>query len=84
MVCAESLCCGTPVIGFKAGGPETIALPDYSRFVDYGDIDALKDVLMDELNKRREKEFVAEQSKAIYDKSIMAEEYLRVYKSLLS
>lgn len=38
MVTAESLCCGTPVVGFEAGGPESIALADYSRFVEYGDI----------------------------------------------
>ena len=33
MVTAESLCCGTPVVGFEAGGPESIALPEFSRFV---------------------------------------------------
>ena len=41
MVAAESLCCGTPVVGFKAGGPEQIALPEYSQFVEYGNIEAL-------------------------------------------
>lgn len=33
MVTAESLCCGTPVVGFKAGAPETIAIPECSEFV---------------------------------------------------
>ena len=28
MVVAESLCCGTPVVGFKAGGPEQIAIKE--------------------------------------------------------
>ena len=41
MVCAESLCCGTPVIGFRAGAPEMIALADYSEFVDHGKMDEL-------------------------------------------
>lgn len=45
MVVAESLCCGTPVVGFKAGGPESIALPEYSQFVEYGDIDGLEAAL---------------------------------------
>lgn len=40
MITAESLCCGTPIVGFKAGGPESIAIPDYSSFVEYGDMDA--------------------------------------------
>ena len=30
MVCAESLCCGTPVVGFQAGAPEGISLPAVS------------------------------------------------------
>jgi len=84
MVCAESLCCGTPVIGFKAGGPETIVLPEYSRFVEHGDIDALKDVLQEELGKHHEKVSIAKISKAVYDKSIMAEDYLKIYKSLFN
>lgn len=43
MVTAESLCCGTPVAGFKAGGPEQIAISEYSRFCEYGDIASLAD-----------------------------------------
>lgn len=42
MVTAESLCCGTPVVGFKAGGPEEISLPQYSKFVEYGNVDGLE------------------------------------------
>ena len=42
MVCAESLCCGTPVVGFEAGGTESIALDEFSEFVPYGDIDGLQ------------------------------------------
>jgi len=38
MVTVESLCCGTPVIGFKAGGPEQIAILEYCRFCEHGDI----------------------------------------------
>ena len=41
MFVAESLCCGTPVVGFKAGAPEQIAIKDYSNFVPWGDIGAL-------------------------------------------
>ena len=41
MVVAESLCCGTPVVGFRAGGPETIAIPEYSEFVEYGDVEGV-------------------------------------------
>ena len=43
MVTAESLCCGTPVVGFLAGGPESIAIEKYSAFVEYGDLNAIKE-----------------------------------------
>src|SRR5690606_6833421 len=39
MIVAESLSCGTPVAGFKAGGPESISIKEYSKFVDYGDVE---------------------------------------------
>lgn len=41
MVCAESLACGTPVVGFKAGGPECVFKGDFAQFVDYGNVEAL-------------------------------------------
>ena len=43
MVTAESLCCGTPVVGFKAGAPEEITIPEYSAFVEYTDIQSMKE-----------------------------------------
>ena len=45
MVCAESLACGTPVVGFKAGGPESVFKGDFAHFVDYGDVEALSDAV---------------------------------------
>jgi glycosyltransferase involved in cell wall biosynthesis len=41
MPVAESLCCGTPVVGYKAGGPESFADPSISSFVDQGDTESL-------------------------------------------
>ena len=45
MVTAESLCCGTPVVGFLAGGPESIAIEKFSTFVEYGDLNAIKEAI---------------------------------------
>ena len=42
MVCAESLCCGTPVAGFFAGGPESICLAEHSLFCEQGDTPTLE------------------------------------------
>ena len=78
MICAESLCCGTPVIGFKAGGPEQISIPEYSSFVEYGDIEGL----YQELSKALfENDFVVdfEKIKKTYSKYIMSKNYLSLY-----
>ena len=36
--CAESLCWGTPFAGFENEGSESIAVEEYSEFVDYRDV----------------------------------------------
>jgi glycosyltransferase involved in cell wall biosynthesis len=46
MVCAESLACGTPVIGFDSGAPKKVALPGFGEFVPYADLGALESLLM--------------------------------------
>ena len=60
MPVAESLCCGTPVVGFKAGGPEQIALPEEAiEYVDMfieatADIDSAKARQQDASNHLKE------------------------------
>ncbi len=46
LVCAESLACGTPVVGFDSGGPSEVAPEPYGRFVPYGDLSALEAVVV--------------------------------------
>lgn len=84
MPVAESLCCGTPVIGFKAGGPESIALPQFSRFCEHGDTDALFENLQEMLAVRFDRQTVARLAKETYDSALMAESYLCVYSRLLT
>ena len=53
----ESLCCGTPVYGFKAGGPESICPEEMKdNFVDNGNIDALFETMQKGLGKNCVKE----------------------------
>lgn len=82
MVCAESLCCGTPVVGFKAGAPETISIPEYSEFVEQGDDDALEEALRRWLYQRHEASMISEEAKNKYACTIMAEKYYSIYDSL--
>lgn len=80
MVTAESLCCGTPVVGFKAGGPESIALPDYSSFVEQGDDDALERELRNMLEFHYDKKTISLTAHSTYNDIKMCKEYLRIYK----
>lgn len=83
MVTAESLCCGTPVVGFKAGGPESIAINEYCKFVEYGDIEQLAAVLKNALNQIYDKANIASLSGDKYSKKAMSDNYLNIYKQLL-
>lgn len=83
MVTAESLCCGTPVVGFEAGAPELIAIPEYSEFVPYGDLDALESVVFKWLRKDIDKELISRTAVDKYSSKTMAENYLKAYRSLL-
>ena len=83
MICAESLCCGTPMVGFKAGGPESISLPQYSSFVNYGDVEGLCAAVRSTLAQPKDSSAVAAAARAAYDKRRMAETTLRVYHELM-
>lgn len=83
MPSAESLACGTPVVGFLAGGPETIALKDYSEFVEYGNVDGLFNSILKWINfKSNTDEEISEIAKDYYSKEKMSCRYLKIYEKL--
>ena len=85
MTVAESLCCGTPVVGFKSGGSESIAIKEYTEFFDFGDVAALKSAIENKwLGYKTDSNSVEieKESKKIYNCNIMAKEYCDVYKEL--
>ena len=81
MVTAESLCCGTPVIGFRAGGPEAITLLEWSEFVEQGDTDALEQALRRCLSRRAARADVAAQAALAYSAQTMVGRYLELYEA---
>lgn len=83
MVTAESLCCGTPVVGFKAGGPESIALEDYTEFVEYGDINALNLSISNIMVNNKDIARISMEAKKIYSSEIMSNNYIKAYDKLL-
>ena len=78
MPVAESISCGTPVVGFMAGGPESICPPNNGIFVEYGDISALKNsiyrLLKKEINKTDDGSFYKS-----YDKHLTTMNYIQIY-----
>lgn len=83
MVTAESLCCGTPVVGFQAGGPESIAISTDCEFVEYGNLDDLVNAIFKYLYKSKSNELPNLAIKK-YNKKNMINEYIKYYKMLLS
>lgn len=80
MVCAESLCCGTPVVGFRAGAPEEICLPAYSAFVPPGDLDALEAQVRCWLERSWDKASVSRAAAQRYCTEKMLDAYWELYR----
>lgn len=83
MVCAESLCCGTPVVGFLAGGPESIAIPEYSAFVEYADLDSLKNIIEIFYTKQFDSFAISKTAIAKFSRKAMTDGYIESYKKIL-
>lgn len=83
MVVAEALMCGTPVSGFNSGGPETITIPEYSRFCKYGDYELLFKNALELMNKKFDKKEISLKAKAKYSSKIMCEQYYQLYTELI-
>lgn len=81
MPTAEALCCGTPVVGFEAGAPETIALQQYSSFVKYGDVDALEAAVRCFLYSSERVDTAQAHKK--YSRECMATDYILLYRQMM-
>ena len=81
MVCAESLCCDTPVVGFYAGAPEQIAYPDYSAFSAYGNIENLYNNVIYWANHKKDGK-CAKIAKGLYDRSFMIKKYIKLFNEI--
>ena len=80
MPCAESLCCGTPVIGFEAGAPEQIALREYSEFVPYGNLEEMEAVLRKWLERKDlDRNRIADEACGAYSAQTMVRSFIEIY-----
>jgi glycosyltransferase involved in cell wall biosynthesis len=80
-VCLESLCCGTPIVGFAGGGTSETAPEGYGIFAPYADLPILESALHRALNgELRKKADCAEFGRAKYAKEEMIRHYLELYQ----
>lgn len=80
MVTAESLCCGTPVVGFKAGGPESIAISDFSKFIEYGNMDLLVQVIKEYMDRKVDKKYLCSLAIKKYSMKVIVDYFCYIYK----
>ena len=83
MVTAESLCCGTPIVGFIAGGPESIAINEYSDFVEYGNLEQFESSVRKFIGSEINKQLLSNIAREKFSKEAMTNGYLKVYTQLL-
>lgn len=83
LTCAEALCCGVPVVGFKNGASETIFNPPYAQFVEYGNIDLLQKNVEQNLFCDWNKQEIADKAQNLYSSGKMCEEYLKMYGEVM-
>lgn len=85
MVSAESLACGTSVIGFDSGAPKEVAPPRFGEFVPYGDLNALEFLL----RRTKDGQFAMKSAQeceefavSCYAKDVMVKAYEGIYQRL--
>lgn len=86
MAVAESLCCGTPVVGFESGGSESVALQSYSEFVPFGDVQALQKIMDSHWLDYKTAEVSEQISRAAvetYRSERMARQYIDLYHAMV-
>ena len=79
MTCAESLCCGTPVAGFRSGAPETVFLEPEAIFVEYNDLNALQAAVCRQLSRAGEGN--GGDARSAFSKDAMFRAYYRLYSA---
>ena len=84
MPVAESMCCGTPVVGFYAGGPESIAISKYSKFCEQGDMRELEVAVRQMIAENYDKQMISECAKQEYAAEVMASKYMSIYDRLIN
>ncbi len=87
LTCAEALCCGTRVVGYKCGAPETVFKSLDSIFVEQGDFEALKGAVQSCLDIKWTEEDrlkCAQKAMKTYGNDEMLRGYMRLYEEIIN
>ncbi len=79
MTCAEAICCGTPVVGYKCGAPESIFEMPYAMFFEYGDFVSVKTAIISVQFPSRCQ--IERYGKDSFSKEKMCKNYLQLYNT---
>lgn len=75
--CIEAQCCGTPIVGFDAGGAKETSVLGDNYFVQYGDIDALVDKINRILDLNVSE--ISNCARKKFSKETMTNKYIHLY-----
>lgn len=84
LTCAEAMCCGTPVVGFKCGAAEATFTGEYAHFVEYGNVDSLA-ASVKSVPKKTDISAIKVRSSVLseFGSAVMCEKYKSIYNSLM-
>ena len=71
------------MVGFRAGAPEQISIPQYSCFVPSGDLDALRECIGQMLAIPYDGRQIAQAAHKLYAKETMIHKYKALYQEVL-
>lgn len=75
--CLEAQCCGTPVVGFDTGGTKETSIISSDDFVEYGDVNGLRNKVLQRWNEDRDE--MAQKAQKMYSKETMVKKYMLEY-----
>ena len=85
LTCIEAMCCGTPVVGFLNGGTESIAIEQYSEFVEYNHLDELIGIVKKWIVKKASvTEELTQKAQVLYSEKRMGQEFIKLYYEILN
>lgn len=78
--CAEAICCGTPIVGFKCGAPETIFDASVATFVPYGDVNQLEKETRRRLQYSKNSRRISAYAADSFAEGKMIDDYSQLYR----